>query len=829
MALAVGCTQDDGISEFQPDTNKTGNVTLLASIENADSRASLVATGEARWQANDAIKVVCNDGSTAVFNIDGTGETRRALFTGTLEGKSVGEYALYPTSAELSGETLSVELPAQITPSPTGSCAFMVGVIDEKNEVTFKQLTAYVNVQINKLAPETGSIVFSSDKNLSGLHSVTLPDGMTTGTAATDGDATVAISFTEAAPTMVNAFFALPIGNYSHITATAYNKDGKKISEVVLGSLIAASRGLLLDYQIELAPMKAEKPKPIAGTVNVAGIYWALGNLQYEKDGATGNGFVKDWSISASQEFHFYIGVDGDMKGTTPDYGYDKVAHFNYGGIANPFNGLAADAASIDGSSKLDFSGKMYTDQGCQSETTDFAAAKFGDIAYWASCGQYRMPTAEEFEALYTKASRVAATYNNVAGTYFYDPAWGEEPMVDEVNLKVLTADDLAVGLFLPWTGRGYKNTAESYIYKINSQGVYRTSTVDAVSTKDISYGIIYRIMKLTEGAYTDKTPLNYGATARYSIRPVYVSGSGAVTPPTPTPDPEPEPEPEPGPDTTPLPTNATVTVGGIEWATGNLVYEVGKTGTGYAEGWSISAQQFIFPNMGVSGNKTDLENFNCTSVFNYGGIENPFSCDATASVQKATAEPAFDLSGKMYTDQGCVSETTDFAAAKFGDIAYWASKGQYRMPTAAEFKQLYDSSCRVKATYITAEGVTVNGTYFYNPGSGESAGAVEVDSPRVIKNADLAVGLFLPYAGRGFNKVSDAANDYAVNNIGAQGPYRTSTINLNSTLDATNAVIYRVDQMTESEKNSKGLNGAFYNAAWDAKARYSIRPVKVK
>ena len=103
MALAVGCGQDDGISEFQPDTNKTGNVTILASIENADSRASVVATGEARWQRNDAIKVVCQDGETAVFNLDGTGETRRGLFTGTLEeGKAVGQYALYPTTSNIS-------------------------------------------------------------------------------------------------------------------------------------------------------------------------------------------------------------------------------------------------------------------------------------------------------------------------------------------------------------------------------------------------------------------------------------------------------------------------------------------------------------------------------------------------------------------------------------------------------------------------------------------------------------------------------------------------------------------------------------------------------
>ncbi len=836
MALAVGCTEADGISEFQPDTNKTGDVTILASIENADSRASLVATGEARWQPEDGIKVVCDDGSTTIFELDGTGETRRALFKGSLSGNSVGEYAIYPTTADFSSNNLSITLPSVVEASATGTCAFMAGVIDEKNEVEFKQLTAYAAIQLNNIPNKSVKIVFSSDKNLSGDVTVTLPDALTDGAAAKAGNETVTVNFDGKAPTMINVFLPLPVGEYSHITATAYNEKGNVLSESVVASLVSASRGLLLSYNIDMPG--ASKPTPIPGTVNVAGIYWALGNLEYEAGATATNGFAEGWRIAPSQEHHFYMDKPGDIKDLKD---YNKVAHFNFGGIADYASINAASAVHIAGSPAFDFSGKMYSDAACKNETTDFNAAQFGDIAHWASRGQFRMPTSEEFAALYEKACYTAAVYNSVNGTYFFDPENGEDPVYVE-GVKELTAADLTVGLFLPATGRCYNNT-EYNIYKVNDQGFYRTSTVDPNSQAGNGYGVLYRTMTGGDTAYDEATTgkpffndglrgsgnnagtYNYGALSRYSIRPVYVSGNFA--PVTPTPDPTPDPDPTPGPGTDPLPTNATVTVAGIEWATGNLTYQVGKTGTGFAEGYSISAQQFIFPNMETSGNKTDLENFNYTCVFNYGGIANPFSCDAAASAQKATSEPAFDMSGKMYTDQGMVSETTDFAAAKFGDLAYWASKGQYRMPTAAEFKQLYEKACRVKATYTSAEGVTVNGTYFYNPGAGESAGVVE--DTKIVTNADLAVGLFLPYTGRGFNKVSDAANDYAVNNIGSQGPYRTSTINLNSTLEATNAVIYRVDQITESEKNSKGLDGAFYNKAWDALARYSIRPVKVK
>jgi hypothetical protein len=236
---------------------------------------------------------VCQDGETAVFNLDGTGETRRGLFTGTLEeGKAVGQYALYPTTSNISGDAISLELPAVIEPSTTGTCAFMAGVIDEKNEGEFKQLTAYANVQLNKLSAETARVVFSSDKSLSGVVSATLHDALTEGATAKAGEGTVTVAFEGAAPSILNAFFALPVGEYSHITATAYNAKDKKIGEIVLSSLVSASRGLLLSYQAEMPAAGSNKPEVIEGTVNVAGIYWALGNLQYDKDCTADAGFA---------------------------------------------------------------------------------------------------------------------------------------------------------------------------------------------------------------------------------------------------------------------------------------------------------------------------------------------------------------------------------------------------------------------------------------------------------------------------------------------------------------------------------------------------------
>ena len=266
--------------------------------------------------------------------------------------------------------------------------------------------------------------------------------------------------------------------------------------------------------------------------VEVAGIKWATGNLEYEVGGTTSEGFATGWCIAPSQEHHFYIGASGNKTDIGSEY--LKISHFNFGGIENPFNDSATSALQVAaGDPEINFNGKMYTDSACANQTTDFAAAKYGDVAFWASNGQYRMPTAAEFELLYTNACRTKATYNGVAGTYYYNPS--ETETAGEVEgTKALTENDLEVGLFLPWPGRGY-NKSGTTLASINQQGVYRTATVGSTSTVDNTFGIVYRAHTLTEAAgkyeavynysyYESKNQDAYGAKARYCIRPIYIA-----------------------------------------------------------------------------------------------------------------------------------------------------------------------------------------------------------------------------------------------------------------------------------------------------------------
>ena len=146
------------------------------------------------------------------------------------------------------------------------------------------------------------------------------------------------------------------------------------------------------------------------------------------------------------------------------------------------------------------------------------------------------MPTATEFDKLYTDACVTLATYsdgtNIIKGTYFYNPGAGESTGWVE-DTKSINDTDLTKGLFLPWVGRGY-DTDEYEIYAVNSYAAYRTSSVHdgnyPSQASPLGYGSIFTVSS-SDSKYRDfdqKTIRSsepktyaYGACGRYAIRPV--------------------------------------------------------------------------------------------------------------------------------------------------------------------------------------------------------------------------------------------------------------------------------------------------------------------
>ncbi len=523
--FAGGC--DDSDAEYDPGIrfSRTGDVALIASMENCTTRASLVNTGETRWLGGDAIGVVCTDDSVVELALDGTGDTRRAIFAGTLpDGKELGAYALYPASASVSENRLSVELPRQIAPATAGSCSVMVAEIGNTYNIVFRQLMSYVTLRIDNISDDTATIRLTADKNLSGLHAAALPEALETGLAACDGSETLTIVLPEKRESTVTATFAVPVGEYASLTATTCDAEGKQLAETeCLTTAFKAVRGAMRSLSATLPKVVTKKP-PIEGTILVAGIYWATGNLQHF-EGSTDEGFRTDWRLAPEQWQYVnyeHAAASGKVVTFQPT-DYKQCDHFNWGGIANPFDN--AEESIAQAAVGMDIAGKMYTSQDCTATTTDFEAAKFGDLAYWASNGKFRLPTKAELQKLFDETSRQYGSYKVadgkfVTGFLFTDPEEGETPTISDIEVE-FTDEDLAKGLFLPKSGRRYNKQS----YTVNNQGTqcpyWGSESVMGDDATQPCYGIIFYINSAKiQFPYWNK---DFDAKAGFSIRPVYI------------------------------------------------------------------------------------------------------------------------------------------------------------------------------------------------------------------------------------------------------------------------------------------------------------------
>lgn len=558
-AALTACSQGEDIIINNPE----GKVAFSAIVDAPQSRSVLVEEAgkyHAEWVAGDYLElyeITITGGTKKKANNPGVtltegGKTVSVSFE--LEAKTADSFAyiLAHNNASINGAAtyLAFTVPNNQAPTamntydPTADLILSKGVslaTQPTETVNFEmaRMTALAKVSIKNLALAAGdavkSVNFACSKNIAGKMTNILTDDIIAGNypLAALKDSDPANNITVTLPEAQTADFSyymsvwpttLDAGSACTVTVVT-NNDGIYTKEITLPKVMELTSGNITAFTVNMAGIQnsnvaPEQPVEQPKYVTVAGIKWATGNLQYEKDTTT-DGFAAGWSLTETQYSYIYMEQSGDLTNLT---NYDKTNYFNWGGIADPFSCAKTSAISMATSEPaFDYSGKMYTDQACTTATTDFAAAQFGDIAYWASNGKYRTPTAAEFQKLYDEACRTKATYTvgatTINGTYFYNPGEGETAGTAAETTKVLTADDLAVGVFLPWSGRGYDGT-EFNVYKIGAQGVYRTSTVNSTSTTDATNGLIYRVQSLTEGAYYHKS---YGATARYLIRPIYI------------------------------------------------------------------------------------------------------------------------------------------------------------------------------------------------------------------------------------------------------------------------------------------------------------------
>lgn len=237
--------------------------------------------------------------------------------------------------------------------------------------------------------------------------------------------------------------------------------------------------------------------------VKVCGVKWAKGNLQCFKDNGT-EGFQDGWRLAPAQWYHFNYDLASnkvgdvtytynDAKATEMQYTNtgEQFEHFNFGGLARNARFYSAPGTNYMVPEKeLNISGKIFTDSKGNTEATGDArfydcgtftsnnSQIWGDLAFWASKGKFRVPTKEELSTLYSSklVTKQFGHYDtgdyNVWGILFTTALGAQNINTNDV---VLTDADLECGLFLPLAGRR-RYDVSNLVMTVRTQGVYWSS-----------------------------------------------------------------------------------------------------------------------------------------------------------------------------------------------------------------------------------------------------------------------------------------------------------------------------------------------------------------
>lgn len=282
-------------------------------------------------------------------------------------------------------------------------------------------------------------------------------------------------------------------------------------------------------YPITVA-VKEFTPNPPYVEVNK--VKWGKYNLQYTP-GSNADGWTGGYHLAANPWDYYYS--DGRLPilstGSAAETDGIKSDHFRWGDISKAHN-YGYDAKMHYDETVGDIKGQITTPN------------EFGDLPYYASQQQWRLPSPEDFEELMRNTTEYVGYYNDgtnkIYGALFVPDGVAHGWVLNKDNVKKkqsnqtgsiplnqlreFTKEFINKGVFFPAAGSytDYSNGAPT-MYTAGRQGLYWTSK--SVSTTNAYSFTFY----LTSGSFNLPTVGNNNAGNRprkfemYSIRPIYV------------------------------------------------------------------------------------------------------------------------------------------------------------------------------------------------------------------------------------------------------------------------------------------------------------------
>jgi len=283
----------------------------------------------------------------------------------------------------------------------------------------------------------------------------------------------------------------------------------------------------------------------------------------------------------------------------------------------------------------------------------------------------------------------------------------------------------------------------------------------------------------------------------------------------------------------------------GVKWAKGNLRYDANVTADGFQTGWSLTADQWDYIGYDVASSVVDGVEYKyddgkaiatrlaCTSSryehFNWGGI-GKWSFDITNYLKAEPVSQTKCISGKIYSNQGGTVEVSgdarfasegDSAPALYGDLAFWASKGKYRIPTYDDMTSIHNKVSKIPGWYVS-NGFKVWGYLLRNPELGYDRNSdAAANGNREFSAADLETGMFLPCGGRKAESNADVIINQRTQLAYWSSLYKKQNskgTRYYSVYYSNSPAIKRIDSWDGSTPNN--------NAAWSCACGFMIRPV---
>ena len=510
-SLALAACSTEPVQEQVQAEEQARTLELTAYVPAPASKVSVAPSGKVTWSSGDEIAVYNTSGKKFRATLSSGAGTSEGHFTCTFTGDP-GTVAVYPYS--LAGEEPgTVTLPwmserSDDTPALMASEFSVSGTSVEP--LMFKHIAPVIDFTLHDIPAYARALVLrAGGGRICGDFSFNTSTLGPVQTENVESSRIITFPCGEGYGTDLHFRLALPAGDYSKLSIGLIDGDESPIEG--LEALSISSDCLQLsakDYLVMPAVDVRSKCARRADLRKVEGIYWAAGNLIAEAGGKTSDGFQTGWRIADEQ--YEYLGCLTVGTSTTATYTQTAASfdRFNWGGLAG--DAWLPDAGyMLPTTAKYIISGRIFSVSEGDSEALDAAQvsgdARFaapvggslatgstlhGDVAFWASRGQYRMPEAAEIVTLRAGETTTAASgkagYVSVGGNRIYGilltstPSWEESTL--NTTAAALTAADLESGLFLPKAGRGRFVDGTATINYVNGQGYYRSGTFSGLN-----------------------------------------------------------------------------------------------------------------------------------------------------------------------------------------------------------------------------------------------------------------------------------------------------------------------------------------------------------